>query len=217
MGARAAVATGLANSAVQIGDPELAGGALAALATSTGFEPGIGVTERVVADGMTSLQLGDVEGALARLVPVAGDGDDEVTSPYAQSALVLALAAAGRRREAEQWHARIEARPEATYLDRAMSRLGVELVRARDGDEGTAERLGALIADLDGTDDRVAPAVARLVEAMVLEALRLPTSELARQLAEQRLEDLGISAEGWRTIGRLALQADPAPLRDPVV
>jgi class 3 adenylate cyclase/tetratricopeptide (TPR) repeat protein len=204
-GIRALVAAGLAGAATQIGDPALASEALAA-APAAWDARSIGWGERVAAHGLSLLQLGEVGAAIEQLVPVVSDLDGG-TFPYGQSSLALACAAAGRRRDAEQLHEQVESAPRATYLDRAMSRLAVELARAGEGDRGAADGLAELIADLDGTDDRVAQAVARLAESMVLESFGVPTSELAAQLAEQRLEELGIMAEGWRTVFRVALGA----------
>jgi class 3 adenylate cyclase/tetratricopeptide (TPR) repeat protein len=210
-----AVASVAASAATQVGDPARALRVLAPFDASGRGEVGVGVTERVVAEGLALLQRGSVDEALAVLMPAAADRDDGRSS-FAGSALALALAAEGRRAEVEALEAEIGESQRASYLDRATTRLAVQLVRAREGDESAVEGFTDLVAQLDATDDRVGQAVMRLAESIALEWLGLPAASMARDAADLRLDQLGIEAEGWITLCRRVLSGDKAPAQHPV-
>jgi hypothetical protein len=82
---------------------------------------------------------------------------------------------------------------------------------ARAGDEDALTAFADLIATLDATEDRVSRAVARLAEAMALDALGLSSADLAMQATERMLAELGIDARGWRTAFATILSPRRAP------
>ena len=61
------------------------------------------------------------------------------------------------------------------------------------------------MAEVDATEDLVARAVIRLARAALLDEIGSPAAGLAADDADLRLRELGIAAEGWRTVFRLAL------------
>lgn len=205
---RGLLAATLASTAVQIGDAELARRALSQ--TPAGAQVGLGTTERAVVEGLLELQEGKPEAAVARL-EAAIDMVEGVPSLFGQSALALAHAALGDREKAEETAAAVQASERATYHDKSMAKLAVELVRARAGDEGVGESFTDLIAVVDATDDGVAQAVFRLAEALALDRLHMPTSQFALYASDVRLSELGIDAKGWRNVFTMALAIDKSP------
>jgi class 3 adenylate cyclase/predicted ATPase len=198
----------IASTAVQVGDVAAARHALHGYEGSKRI--GLGAIERVVVEGYVALQSGAPDEA-ATLLERAIDAGEGPPSLYAQSALALTRAALGQTDEMKLLADGVSESPRATYHDVAVAQLAVQLDRARLGDEAVASGFTDLIADLDGTDDLVAQAVFRLAEALALEKLGLPSSEFALESAEARLVELGIDAEGWRTVFGYALGADRAP------
>ncbi len=167
---------------------------------------GSGGFERAVAYGLTMLQSGQLGEALAALRPAAIGDPDRPVSPYAESALALALAATGQTDEVIELADAVVADDTATYLDRAYAVMAVSLARARVGDPDGIGRLDIAIEAIDATEDVVAQAVTRLVRAASLGALGAEGSEAAAAEAQARLDALGVDADGWRTIIRLALE-----------
>jgi class 3 adenylate cyclase/tetratricopeptide (TPR) repeat protein len=204
---RGLLAATLASTAVQVGDVAAAEQALHGYAGSKRI--GLGTIERMVVEGLVALQRGDTDEAV-RLLERAITSNEGSRSMYAESALVLARAAQGDTEAVRTLADDVIGSPRATYHDDAIARLAVELDRARAADEAVVDGFTDLIASLDGTDDVVAQAVVRLAEALALEKLGLPSSGVALESAEARLADLGIDADGWRTVFRLALGADRA-------
>ena len=101
----------------------------------------------------------------------------------------------------------------ATYLDRAFASWARFLVCVDDGAgigvDGTglprgwaalSERFVALAAEVDAADDQVSRAVARLAAASAYESVGHPDAMAVRRDAEDRLDDLGIDATGWRSL-----------------
>jgi len=86
----------------------------------------------------------------------------------------------------------------------------VGLVKARDRDPDATTALDETLASVDATEDQVSQAVVRLAHASVLTAMGAPGAASISEAAESRLHDLGIAAQGWRTIFRLALTPAPA-------
>jgi class 3 adenylate cyclase/tetratricopeptide (TPR) repeat protein len=205
---RGLLAATLASTAVQIGDVTLARRALDGVAAAENV--GLGTTERAVVEGLLALQEGNPGDAIRRLED-AIDLVDGIPSLYGQSALALAYAAAGDREKVDEVAAEVHASTRATYLDKGMAGLAVELMKARTGDEGAGESFTDLIAAIDATDDAVAQAVFRLAEALALDRLRMPTSQFALYASDVRLADVGIEADGWRTVFTLALAIDRSP------
>jgi class 3 adenylate cyclase/tetratricopeptide (TPR) repeat protein len=201
------VASMLLLSATQVGDTDRAKEVLVHLPEGGG--PGLGSVEIVVGRALTRLQEGDVEGAIALLQAVgAGEG---ARSGFAHSALAIALAASGRANDVISVARQVDEMSGSTYLDRAVAKTAVELVRAAADDEDAVAGFTEIVANIDETEDRCAQAVVRLAEALALDSLGLPTAEWALDEAERRLDELEINASGWRTAFMLALAADKAP------
>ena len=78
-------------------------------------------------------------------------------------------------------------------------------MRAREGDAEAASALDATLVAVDATEDLVAQAVTRLARAALLEEVGSTSAGAAHDDAELRLRELGIAAEGWRTVFRLVL------------
>jgi class 3 adenylate cyclase/tetratricopeptide (TPR) repeat protein len=191
-----ALALSLACSLTQVGEPEEALAAIAELGPIRGdVEDLIAIPERIAAEGLALVQVGRPDEARS-LLEVRLEQDD--LPPYPGSALVVVLAALGATEEALALADRVTAGPRATYLDVATAVTAAALVRARSGDEEALNAFADLIATLDATEDLVSRAVARLAEAQALEALDLPSAELAMQATERMLVELGIDAHGWR-------------------
>jgi class 3 adenylate cyclase/tetratricopeptide (TPR) repeat protein len=204
------VALSLACSLTQIGEPD---GALAAVAelgpVVPAGEAAMGAPERIAAEGLALVQAGRPDEGRALLESVVDDRGE--LPPYAGSALVVALACVGDTEAAMALADRVTAGPRATYLDVATAETAAALARARAGDEDALTAFADLIATLDATEDRVSRAVARLAEAMALDALGLSSADLAMQATERMLAELGIDARGWRTAFATILSPRRAP------
>jgi hypothetical protein len=193
-------------TATQLGDVVEGDAALANLSEDEGF--GLGAVELVVGGALVAMQRGDTDPADKALqAVVAGEG---ATSSFAAAALALTAAAAGRRDEVVELAARVEELPRATYLDRTTAGLARELSRAAAGEADAIEGFAGLVATVDETEDRCAQAVVRLGEALALDALGHPTAEWALAETERRLDELEISAGGWRTAFAQVLATDKA-------
>jgi len=197
----------LAGAAVQIGDSSLA---LMALGGEHGpdFEPEtIGHGDALVAESLALLQAGRIEAAVERLLPYI-ESDPVSPSPYGQSVLALALAAAGHDEDVLELVVQVDAAPRATYLDKFNARLAELLVLARRGDRDDAlKAYEDLCAHTDAVDDPVAQAIVRLGAAVAFGAQGWVAADAARIAADRRLEVLDIRAEGWRTVFSTAMTA----------
>jgi tetratricopeptide (TPR) repeat protein len=194
-------------TALQIGDVQRAQEVMAAL--PAGRDPGLGSVEIAVGRALAEVQSGDAERGLALIEAVVrGDG---AQSGFAHSAWALALAAAGRGAEVPEVLEQLDGLPATTYLDRVVARVAGELVLAAAGDESSVDAFTDVVATIDETEDRCAQAVVRLAEALALDSLGLPTADWALEEAERRLDELEITASGWRTAFGLVLAADKAP------
>jgi len=201
-----AVAAARLLTATQLGDLASADDALTQL--SDAGPEGLGAVERAVGGALMALQRGDALTADRALqAVVAGDGAE---SAFATAALALAAAAAGRRADVVELATRVDSLPRSTYLDRATAGLARELSRAAAGDDDALEGFVSLVAAVDETEDLCAQALVRLGEALALDALGHPTAEWALAETERRLDELEISANGWRTAFALVLAADKA-------
>ena len=185
-------------SAVQLGDVELGS---SAIADSHGFgeADSVGFGDRVGALALHHLQRGEVEQAAAVL-----DDQDEPRG-YVQCARALVFAVQGQLEAAECAADELAVVPH-TYLDRAYAEIGRAIALAGADRTGDARAvLAATIAEVDGTGDRLAQAVVRLVDATVAEQGHRTDAATARSVAEARLRDLGIHAIGWRHLLQDAL------------
>ena len=205
---------GLAGAAVAVGDPATALEAVDRISDQVSEHAsdrtGVGAVERVVANGLALVQTGRVTEAIAELRESAEGGADISPSTYAQSALALALAAAGEHDEVLALAAEVGESGRSTYLDRMSADIAAGLVLARDGDEAAIATLSALVETVDTLDDEVAKAVARLAEAAALATLGLPSAVEAGHVADARLAGLGLPADGWRTAIGLVLDPETA-------
>ena len=203
---RAAAGATLILAATQVGDVERARDAVNSV--PEGVWNGLGMVEIAVGRAMVDLQSGEIERATDALrAIVSADG---AQSGFANSAYVIALAAAGESDDIAARVKRVGALPGTTYLDRAIASLGGELARAAGGDEDAVAGLSELVATIDETEDRCAQAIVRLGEALALDSLGLPTADWALEEAERRLDELEITATGWRTAFTLVLAPDKA-------
>ena len=178
-------------AAVQLGDVDLGE---AALADSKGFADtdSVGFGDRIGALALHHLQQGDVAAANAVL--------EQHVEPrgYVQAARALVAAVGGDAETAQCLADELVTLPH-TYLDRAYVEIarGIALaVSDRAGEARTV--LAQAIADLDATGDRLAQAIVRLVDASVAEQAHRTDAATARGVAEARLRDLGVEANGWR-------------------
>jgi class 3 adenylate cyclase/tetratricopeptide (TPR) repeat protein len=201
--------TGLVNVAVHLGDPDTALDAFRRMAEhdAAGMAAGLGAgaLEREVARGLALLQSGQVAESVAALRSQTVAESSLAESNYARSSLALALAASGERDEVLQLQREIAAAPNTTYLDFSSSAIAAALVHARDGDAESEAALDAAMVEVDATEDLVARAVVRLARAALLDAIGSPAAGLAADDADLRLRELGIAAEGWRTVFRLVV------------
>jgi tetratricopeptide (TPR) repeat protein len=206
------LATGLAASAVQLGEPALALRSLAAAGADHDEPVAIGDTDRMVAHSLAVLQKGRVEEAVDALRRVLDVRDEAGPSAYAQSALALASAVAGDDVVVEAAATDTLANPRATYLDALTARLAQGLVRARCGDPGVVGAFDALVQEAHRFDDHVARAVVALAQALVAEAGGYDGADEERRRAESQLELLGVDGTGWRLVFGVALSTAPVDL-----
>ena len=185
---------------VQLGDTELGRSVVDQVHAAEGPAM-LGGADRLVALALHRLQTGDVAAAAEAI------GAVEEVRGYVDAGRALVAAVSGDPGEAIV-HADHVLSHSNTYLDRAYGEIGRALAHARLGE---ADRARTVLADatsaLDGTGDRLAQAVVRLVDANVAEAAGRPDATSVRAVAEQRLEALGVRAEGWRSVLANALGA----------
>ena len=185
---------------VQLGDLEL-GRTVVDDVEHSGDLTVLGGADRMVALGLHHLQVGDVEAATRIMESI-----DE-TRGYVDAGRALVAAAAGRAAEAMAYADEIETHPN-TYLDRAYGDIARALAHARlDRADQARAVLAQATSALDGTGDRLAQAVVRLADATVAEWANRPDAGAVRAVAEQRLDALGVRAEGWRSVLADALGA----------
>jgi hypothetical protein len=193
----------LLTSAVQLGDVELGTRAISG-AEALVEDDTVGIGDRIAALAMHHLQRSDLDAAER----VMAHGTED--RGYLHSARALVAAARG---ELEAVLAEVDAieRHPHTYLDRAYGGVARAIALAGDDRIDEARTVAAeVIADVDATGDRLAQAVARLVDAHLAELGRRGDASTARTVAESRLADLGVAADGWRQLLRGALRAVPA-------
>jgi hypothetical protein len=191
--------TTLATS-VQLGDTDL-GASVVDEVTAMGGADLLGGSDRAVGLALHHLQAGDPETAAEVLATVTDERG------YVDAGRALVAVGRGDVDEALRWADSV-ATHHHTYLDRAYADIAraLALVRRDAADEARRVLSGA-IAALDDTDDRLAQAVLRLVDAVVAEAAHHPDAAAVRSVAEQRLGAIDIRAEGWRALLAGALGA----------
>ena len=185
-------------SSVQLGDVELGHCALSGAESMVEADT-VGMGDRMAALALHHLQRGDHTTA-ARVLGT-------VTEPrgYLHSAQALVHAVAGETDAALATAEEVRRHPH-TYLDRAYAGFAKALALAASERTDEARAAAAVvIAEVDETGDRLAQAVARLVDAHLAEVGARNDAATARAVAEGRLADLGITASGWRHLLRDAL------------
>ncbi len=188
------------SASVQLGDVDLGRAAIAGLSGDAAAGQ-VGGADRAVSLAIHAVQAGDAAAATARLATVS----DERGYVDAGRALLAAVTSdeAGVLDAAE----RISEHSN-TYLDCAFVDIARALDLARRGDVAEARAvLAGTIELVDATQDRLAQAVIRLVDAMVAEVHQRPDADAVRAVADQRLLALGIRADGWRNVVAGALDA----------
>ncbi|MBA3654371.1 MAG: tetratricopeptide repeat protein [Actinobacteria bacterium] len=195
-----------ASTAVQLGDPDMAETALAAQVTSDSITgDAIGDGERGVVTGLAQLQLGRVGDALAQLEQAERDAHTDGERAFARAALALAFAADGDPEKALSTAATLPELSAGTYIDRMQATVARGLALARLGRTSEAETaLTEAVAIVDGTDDLLDQAVARLGRAIGFETMGRPDAAAVMTDAHRRLRELDIDALGWETAFRLA-------------
>jgi class 3 adenylate cyclase/tetratricopeptide (TPR) repeat protein len=187
-------------SSVQLGDIELGHQALEG-AEGIVSDDTVGLGDRIAALGLHHLQRGDhatAQRVLVRRAEARG---------YLHSAQALISAASGDPEGAFAAADEVARHPH-TYLDRAYAGFARALALACTGRLLEARGVAAdVIAEVDATGDRLAQAVARLVDAHLAERAGDGDASSARTVAEAHLERLGIDADGWRHLLRDALGA----------
>lgn len=154
----------------------------------------VGGPDQMVASAMHALQCGRGDVARASIDVVA----EERGLVLAGRALVSAVAGDADRAFAEA--RRIVDVPH-TYLDLTYGRIAEAVAHVRTGSVGDARAvLAVALESVDATGDRVAQAIVRLTDASVAEAAGRADADTARRVAEERLETLGIAADGWRAL-----------------
>ncbi|MFP5320902.1 MAG: adenylate/guanylate cyclase domain-containing protein [Acidimicrobiia bacterium] len=188
----------LLTSAVQLGDVPLGASAISGTESLVDDDT-VGISDRIAALALHHLQRGDHDAARRMIATV----EDARGYLFSARALVAAVGgdAAGARAAADS----VDEHPH-TYLDRAYAGIARALAHAGDGCTDEARAVTAdVIAELDRTGDRLAQAVARLVDAHLAELGQRTDATTARAVAESRLADLGVAADGWRHLLRDAL------------
>jgi tetratricopeptide (TPR) repeat protein len=190
-------------ASVQLGDIELGTCALEGAASLVDDDT-VGLGDRIAALALHHLQRGEPAEAVRVLQ------HDEDPRGYLQCARALVAAVHGDLPAALAAADEVTHHPH-TYLDRAYGEIARGLAHAGEGHAEEARAvLARAIAEVDGTGDRVAQAVLRLVDAHLAERCERTDAATARAVAESRLADLGIAADGWRELIRGALGAVPA-------
>lgn len=201
--------TVVAAAAVSIGDPERALRA-AALVGVEDLDPAvIGESDRMVALGLALLQLGQDDEAREQLEAAARSDTDEEPSGYALSSLACCRAVEQRDDELGDLVDEVCRAERATYFDR-ITVLCAAAARSRArGEEADAEkRFLEATRIADRTDDTVAQALVRLADRASADATGVAPTDLSGEL-DDRLVELGIAADGWRSLfTRIALAGD---------
>jgi class 3 adenylate cyclase/tetratricopeptide (TPR) repeat protein len=207
-------ATGLLSAAVQVGDRRRAAAALDVLPShelSSDDLATAGAAEYLVSRALLELQNSRPAEALELLLEVSRAAGERAEVGYCGAVTALALAAAGRRDEAVAAARVVEVDERSTYLDRLWAGLAAGAVAAQRGDwRAVDERFTQLCAGVDATDDQVAQALARLGWAMARHAVGHADAGEAAEAAADRFSALGIDADGWTEVLRLAAGMQPA-------
>ena len=154
----------------------------------------VGSPDQMVASAMHALQCGEHDLARAAIGAVA----EERGYVSAGRALVAAVAGDPAAAIAEARHV---VNVPHTYLDLTYARIAEAIAHVRsDAVSDAREVLAVALESVDATGDRLAQALVRLADAVVAEVAGRDDAPTARRIAEERLADLGITADGWRSL-----------------
>jgi class 3 adenylate cyclase/tetratricopeptide (TPR) repeat protein len=205
-----------AATAGHVGDAEMARSALADWKADNAFAGDINHAEGQILLGTASLQSGEVGAALRAAETALAEASSDGTRANGLSLLALASAADGRPSAAVEASERVLAIAIATYLDRTLALVarGCALVQAGD-QAGAVAAFDEAERIIDATSDRVNQATVRLARGRALEAAGSPDAAGVLATARTRLDAMGIRADGWDTVFRMALGAGhPTPVPD---
>jgi hypothetical protein len=206
-------ASGLLGAAVQVGDCERAGAALAVfpgVELSSDDLATAGAGEHLVSRALLALQRARPDEALELLSAVRRATGERGSVGYTGAVTALALVSAGRLDDAVTAARTVEGDERSTYLDRAWAGLAAGAVAARRGDAATVEaRFAELCAQVDATDDRIVQAVARLGWAVALRVLGHPAAPDRLAESSARFAELGIEPGGWAVALHQAAGLEP--------
>ncbi|MCP5024861.1 MAG: AAA family ATPase [Actinomycetia bacterium] len=206
-GSMAATAQAAASS--RLGEPDRALRWAAAAEVGELDPTVIGEGDQMVALAIALLQLGQADQAVTLLdqnLQRAGD----LPSPYAQAALAVGLLAMGRIDEGVALADEVVTSGRSTYQDRALARTALAAAAVRTGDvEGVRAVLEELSREVSTTDDRLAQANIRRLEAVMAEALGGPEAQSLHADADRRYVELGTSGHGWVVLNRSLLGPTP--------
>jgi tetratricopeptide (TPR) repeat protein len=193
-----------ATAAVAVGNAERALATLAELDDTGGFGSG----ELLVTRGLALLQLGRSAEAVEVL-----DEAIEAGGADAAAASALALVATGRTADARRRAEAALSAPDASYRTVVLARLAIAAAAVREGDRAEAT---AAVDDatrrISSTSDRVTAVVVAAARAAVLTALDDPFASGAEADAEARMDELGLTSRGWRSLFAVATGASAAPV-----
>ena len=178
--------------AVQLGDVDMGHDALGA-SHRVGTDV-VGGADQQVASAMHALQCGEHDAARAAIASV----NEERGYVSAGRALVAAVSGDPAVAITEADH--IPDVPH-TYLDLTYGRIAQAIAHVRSGSVPDARAvLSVALESVDATGDRIAQALVRLADAYVAESDGRADADTARRVAEERLETLGVAADGWRAM-----------------
>lgn len=162
----------------------------------------VGGADQMVASAMHALQCGQHDLARASIREITEERG------YVSAGRALVVAVDGDPAAALVEAGRVLDVPH-TYLDLTYARLAEAIAHVRSGSVADARAVLAIALDsVDATGDRIAQAIVRLADAMVAESAGRDDAPAARRVAEERLDALGITADGWRSLLGDALGAN---------
>jgi hypothetical protein len=154
------------------------------------------------------LQQGRTDDAIAILEAEYVNAGYDGAAMSTGSRLALAYVAAGRVDDTMRVLAEIRERKGGTYHDRLVAHWAEACARFRSGAGDARAPVEAAHAIATGTDAPLEHAIGAHVRALVLEAMRTDDAATVRADADRQLAELGINADGWSRLFRVALARD---------
>jgi class 3 adenylate cyclase/tetratricopeptide (TPR) repeat protein/CheY-like chemotaxis protein len=191
---------------LQQGRPEAAQAILETLDIETEDDSGqLGFADGCAALGLAMLQLGKVDDAVDLLTRGYADVSEDGPVMALGSRLVLAYAAAQRADDANLVIAEMQRRTGGTFSDRVLALWGEGFVRTQEGAPGARDPIDAAYEIAIATDAPLEHAIAAMARSKVLAALGADDALEAAAEATRKLDDLGLTADGWARVFDLAL------------